>query len=149
MMIIMMWLNFYCWFVCWIVAEEKYRVEHCVWIQFVFCEIQWIRFINVKKKITWNKGWVQEWDLSFWFSWTYEVGVRLPTWRGNWKWSHTLSSHPMQCTCTCACMYRCRCTYRVTLRVFSSGTLQQQLSWTMSLCSDKCSSINSAIWPPA
>ena len=29
-----------------------------------------------------------------------EEEVRLPTWRGTWKRSHTQSSHPMQCTCT-------------------------------------------------
>ena len=27
-----------------------------------------------------------------------EDGVWLPTWRGNWKWSHTQSSRPVQCT---------------------------------------------------
>ena len=33
-----------------------------------------------------------------------EDRVRLPTWWGNWKWSHTQSSRPMQCTCTRECM---------------------------------------------
>ena len=32
-----------------------------------------------------------------------EDWVRLPTCRGNWKWSRTQSSHPMLCTCTCTC----------------------------------------------
>ena len=32
-----------------------------------------------------------------------EDGVWLPTWWGNWKWSRTQSSHPMQCNCTCTC----------------------------------------------
>ena len=35
-----------------------------------------------------------------------EDGVRLPTWRGNWKRLHTQSSQPMQCTCTCT-LYTC------------------------------------------
>ena len=50
-------------------------------------------------------------------------GVRLNTWRGDWKRSCTQSSYAVYLY-----LYRCGCTYWVTLRVFSWGTLQQMLS---------------------
>ena len=44
-----------------------------------------------------------------------EDGVWLPTWRGDWIWSHTQCSHPVQCTCICTCAGEG--TYRMILNV--------------------------------
>ena len=68
-----------------------------------------------------------KWSLYSSFKTSSEDGVRLPTRRVNWKWSHTQSSHSRDCIYTCTCMYRCKCTYWVTLAVFSWGKPQQQL----------------------
>ena len=45
-----------------------------------------------------------------------EDGVRLPTWRGHWKRSHTQSPHPNGLYLYLY-MYGCGCTYWVTLSV--------------------------------
>ena len=80
-----------------------------------------------------------------------EDGVRLPTWRANWKRSHTQSSHPMQCTYTWIHVLRCRWTYRVTFKsVHPWRTLQQQLSYlaVVNCTYCYCLSMATLLWLP-
>ena len=85
----------------------------CVWI--IFCHVKLLTH-DITNLI------LQKRSIKF-----SEDGVRLPTWLWNWKQPHTLIIlSPIDCTCTC--LYMCGCPYRVTLRVFSWGMLQQQQS---------------------
>ena len=79
-----------------------------------------------------------------------EGGVRLPTRRDNWKRSHTQSSHSMQCTCLLRVYHSlCGCTYRVTFRVFSWGTPQQQLHRLSLSCNGKARCVYLCRWHTA